>query len=226
MKSPTSTGQCLVCKGTFSKSAMTRHLKVCLTRSPAASAASAGKPFKAFHLLVEGRHAPDYWLHLEVPVAATLERLDRFLRAIWLECCGHMSAFRIQGVSYSVSPMRDPLFGAREFSMKKKLYEVLSPGLVFEHEYDFGSSTHLKLKVVGELQRTGGPPDILLLARNHPPAIPCETCGQPATKVCSQCLWDREARFCDKCAAAHECGEETLLPVVNSPRVGTCGYRG
>jgi hypothetical protein len=24
----------------------------------------------------------------------------------------------------------------------------------------------------------------------------------------------------------HECGEEALLPVVNSPRMGMCGYTG
>jgi hypothetical protein len=28
------------------------------------------------------------------------------------------------------------------------------------------------------------------------------------------------------CAGGHECGEEMLLPVVNSPRVAMCGYTG
>jgi hypothetical protein len=28
------------------------------------------------------------------------------------------------------------------------------------------------------------------------------------------------------CAAKHECGEEMLLPVLNSPRAGVCGYCG
>jgi len=31
---------------------------------------------------------------------------------------------------------------------------------------------------------------------------------------------------CEGCAGEHECGEEMLLPVVNSPRVGMCGYEG
>ena len=36
----------------------------------------------------------NYWLFADIPVASTLTVLDKFLRAVWLECCGHMSAFR------------------------------------------------------------------------------------------------------------------------------------
>jgi len=32
--------------------------------------------------------------------------------------------------------------------------------------------------------------------------------------------------LCDECAPKHKCGEDMLLPVVNSPRVGKCGYTG
>jgi hypothetical protein len=223
-----STGKCHVCSGGFPKSAMTRHLNSCLGQVAMAGAQPARKAsLRTFHLLVEGRHSPEFWLHLGVPAAATLENLDRFLRAIWLECCGHMSAFTIAGVRYSVSPIREPMFGGpTEKGMKKKLYDVLSPGLTFEHEYDFGTPTVLKLKVVAQRERVGGLTDIVVLARNDPPPIVCEACGQPATRVCSQCLWNAPAWFCDKCAGDHECGEEMFLPVVNSPRVGTCGYSG
>jgi hypothetical protein len=64
-----------------------------------------------FHLLVEGRYIKDYWLRLEVPAATSLQNLDRFLRGIWLECCGHMSAFTIQGACYSVSKLYRVGFG-------------------------------------------------------------------------------------------------------------------
>jgi hypothetical protein len=39
-------------------------------------------------------------------------------------------------------------------------------------------------------------------------------------------LYPDEGWLCDECAVGHECGEEMLLPVVNSPRVGVCGYVG
>ena len=228
MKKHVSTGKCGLCGQSFSKSAMMTHLKSCLAKAPATPGQTAGKSaVKTFHLVVEGRDLPEFWLHLEAPAAATLTTLDQFLRRIWLECCGHMSAFQIGDARYSVSPNRDSFFGGpREQNMKHKLSEVLSPGLTFGHEYDFGTTTELKLKVVSECQRASGAAKIEVLARNDPPPIVCESCKQPATQVCSGCIWNAPAWFCEKCSKDHECGEEMFLPVVNSPRVGMCGYTG
>ena len=39
-----------------------------------------------------------------MPASDTLADLDDFLRAIWLECCGHLSEFTIGGTSYSSEP--------------------------------------------------------------------------------------------------------------------------
>ena len=33
---------------------------------------------------------------------STLEELDDFLRGAWLECCGHLSDFEIDGITYMV----------------------------------------------------------------------------------------------------------------------------
>jgi hypothetical protein len=62
--------------------------------------------------------------------------------------------------------------------------------------------------------------------RNTPPLILCNVCGKPATEVCAQCIYDGEGWLCDDCAVEHEGGEEMLLPVVNSSRVGMCAYTG
>ena len=48
-----------------------------------------------------------YWLHLETQGSATLEDLDHYLRVIWLECCGHLSSFAMQGKRYT-PPWPDP----------------------------------------------------------------------------------------------------------------------
>ncbi|MBN2447846.1 MAG: hypothetical protein JXO22_14030 [Phycisphaerae bacterium] len=218
-----SSGKCTLCGGVFDKSAMTKHLAACRKTSDAASS-SAGRvgPATAFHLLVEGRHSPEYWMHLEAPARASLEVLDGFLRDVWLECCGHLSAFKIEGISYSSEPSGE----LDDEGMDIPLSEVLRPALKFQHEYDFGSTTHLVLKVVSEEESTLKGKAVRVLARNEPPVIPCDKCGQPAEHVCGECLYGGSGWLCKTCAREHACGMDMLLPVVNSPRVGVCGYTG
>ncbi len=220
-----SNGKCNLCGNTFSKSAMTKHLKSCRQEEQKTETSSPGgssRKTNVFYLVVEARYSSDYWMHLEVPADAKLELLDSFLRHIWLECCGHMSAFTIEGKTYSVAPMAD----FDDENMKIRLNEVLSPGMKFFHEYDFGTTTHLTLKVISQEQKQIKGKSVRVLARNEPPAIPCMSCGKIATQLCSECHWSGEGWLCDDCAAEHKCDEDMFLPVVNSPRVGMCGYTG
>jgi len=200
---------------------MTRHLKKCVQKG----AENGGRTAKLFHLVVEGRHLPMYWLHVEIPGAVTLAHLDRFLRDIWLECCGHMSCFTIESQRYSVQPMKDAMFGPPEKTMHRKIYSVLSEGTKFEHEYDYGSTTELALHVLGIREAGVKKQDITLLARNEPPAWECIECGKPATQI-QGAGWglDLEDLFCGDCVGDDE--DEGFLPVVNSPRIGVCGYCG
>jgi hypothetical protein len=110
--------------------------------------------------------------------------------------------------------------------MNVEIAAVLRPGLRFTHEYDFGTTTELALRVLSE--REGKPINrpVQILARNEPPPINCDKCGKPATQICTQCIYDDKGWLCDDCASHHKRHEEMLLPVVNSPRVGTCGYTG
>jgi len=132
-----------------------------------------------------------------------------------------LSAFTVDGLSYVDSPE-----DRSEKSMYITLGKVLKVGTAFYHEYDFGSTTELSLKVVGEREGKVRDKSVQVLARNDPPAIMCAKCEKPATQVCVECLWSGDGWLCDECAAEHGCGEEMLLPVVNSPRVGVCGYTG
>lgn len=247
-------GKCFLCGQTFAKNAITRHLKKCVP----AHETGKGKPVRLFHIRAEGRYAPEYWLHLEIPADATLTDLDGFLRAVWLECCGHMSAFTIGDVQYDHNPweeleedeeeqewpaaVEEELFRSLGIdrdalanilsqlppfpvprTMDVPLAEVLSVGQSFTHEYDFGSTTELRLKVMGE--RVGPRPrdGVRVLARNYAPVFPCVECGEPSRWVY---VFGDYKKYCDRCAQAHEDWEEGFLPVVNSPRVGTCGYTG
>jgi len=95
----------------------------------------------------------------------------------------------------------------------------------FRYEYDFGSTTELALKVI-EDQNMSFKKKVQLLARNEAPDIQCDHCEKPAVQICSECVCNEEGFLCKKCTADHKCGEEMLLPVVNSPRTGVCAYEG
>ena len=234
MPRTSSQGTCYLCNSTVSKAAMKKHLDTCQGKGvPAATTSSPSSPSsqksqrgKGFLLLVEGYRMPEYWMYLEAPAQATLGDLDKLLRNTWLECCGHLSAFEIAGVSYSSDAEMASGWDSGDKSMKIKLDKVLEPGMKLSHEYDFGTTTELSLKVLSEREGGVKGKSIRILARNEAPVILCQSCGKPATQVCSQCVYDGEGWLCDECAEEHECGEEMFLPVVNSPRVGMCGYTG
>jgi hypothetical protein len=226
MTRTSSKGICSYCCGSYSKSVVSRHLQACPARKaenevPMKKGSDKGQAKTIFHLQVEGLYRPMYWLHIEIAAKATLEDLDRFLRAVWLECCGHLSSFEIAGNTFFSEKMEP---GDR--SMRIALEKVIAPGMKFEHIYDFGTSTELLIKVISARQGLAQNKKVRIMARNEPPEIKCDVCGKPATGVCCVCSDEGTGRVCDECGKKHECGEDMLLPVVNSPRVGMCDYTG
>lgn len=208
-------GECFLCHGSFTKRGMGRHLKSCQEEN-----FEPERKGETIHLRISGQYRPDYWMHLAVWPEATLEELDAFLRDVWLECCGHLSMFEIESRRYSMQPIEE--YG--ELGMDYSIRKVARRDVEFKYEYDFGSTTELSLK--GKAIWKGRPEEkILILARNKPPSIEC-SCGKEATKVCGVHVHSKEGWLCEDCAPEHECGEDMLLPVVNSPRTGICGYAG
>jgi hypothetical protein len=122
-----SKGICNFCKGEFEKAKMTQHLKYCKQRTAEIATelgnTSAPQKSRLFHILVEGRYNPQYWMHLEMPASNALVDLDDFLRAIWLECCGHLSEFTIGGTSYSSEPEDYFYFGGAETAEEEEIEE-------------------------------------------------------------------------------------------------------
>ena len=112
-----------------------------------------------------------------------------------------------------------------DHSLYVELGKVLSVGQKFFYTYDFGSSTNLNLRVVSEREGLANPKDaIVLLARNCAPEFKCSVCEAPATLIFGG-VWGDGKTYCKKHAKKYE-GEGLLLPIVNSPRVGVCGYEG
>ena len=237
MARPTSTGICLLCEKRYSRAGMGRHLRACRGQAGVPEMVGSNKPgqqaIRNFHVAVEDRHDPRYWMHLEMPQELELKNLDGFLRNIWLECCGHLSAFHISGVMYQSGDKDwfNDFGGPTAEDMAFAADRVLSRGQRFTYDYDFGSTTELSLRVISELAprlRNG----IQLLAINDPPRLACHACRNAAADViCTECATQaypnlNPGYLCDDCSTRHGCDDMMYLPVVNSPRVGMCGYVG
>lgn len=230
-----SSGQCRLCGETFKRGRMGQHLQTCVPQYFTAHPSSKKKhPF--YLIRVVGRDAPEYWLYLLVPTRQKLNALDRFLRRVWLECCGHLSAFVIDNREFTSHPLDDfwgpppPTMGRYEIS------KAIPLGKKFLHRYDFGDTTELELEALAEMELPAAADRIHLLARNAPPVFNCRFCDAPAKWVCSRCIYQglNKALMCENCIERHGqvCVEKEyfddslLLPVVNSPRMGVCGYEG
>src|SRR5512134_2656090 len=112
-------GPCAYCGQELAKGGMLKHLATCAQRQKALAEADQkrGEKQKLYHLRVQDAWQGDFWLDLEMNGAATLKDLDHYLRAIWLECCGHLSRFSIGGWS------------SDEIAKKKRADQVFRPGI-------------------------------------------------------------------------------------------------
>jgi hypothetical protein len=199
---------------------MARHLAKCPQRQErmAGAAQTTRKPETLYHLRAQDAWDGAFWLDLEVRGSATLKDIDAYLRAIWLECCGHLSQFSVGG------------WGGREIGKQRRVDAVFQGDVELTHIYDFGTSSETRIKAVG--QRNGVPTSerpMALMARNLMPEATCIECDQPATHLCMECLIEDETQgtLCEKHARNHpheDYGEP--IELVNSPRLGMCGYTG
>lgn len=215
--SVTTKGICEFCGKAYSRRGIKRHLDSCSERIR-----DTKEDIEHYALSIQGAYLHDYWMYVEMPSTAELQDLDSFLRKIWLDCCGHLSQFEIDGKYYKSRP--NEMWGDK--SMDVPLSRVLQPGARFVYEYDFGSTTTLTIRVLSS--RFSGSPNeekVKLLARNIAPDIRCDYCGEPAELVANQCLGEY-AWVCSSCAAKHDDEEVWRSRIVNSPRTGICGYEG
>ncbi len=217
-----SRGKCVYCGEEFGKRAMLTHFDKCQKRQETLRLTeSSGRPIETlWRLRIQDAYDGQFWLDLEMHGTATLEKLDQYLRAIWLECCGHMSKFTIGG------------WGGKDIAKTRKADAVFMVGLVLRHLYDFGTTSETDIHVIGSRKGkalTLHPID--LMARNIQPEMTCKECDQPAAWLCLECLYEADEPgtwfLCDEHVKDHpheEYGQP--LALVNSPRLGMCGYEG
>jgi len=199
-KKTESLGNCFICGVELGKIKMKNHV--------IREHAGAGNE-KALLLRAEGAWNKDYWLLLDIAAGASLKDLDRFLRRIWLECCGHMSLF---------------FDGSRHKAAMTRKISDFRPGDKLEYEYDMGDATGLLITFIGETSRPEQKNKARLLARNTPPQYACAKCGKSAAHIYND-YSEEPQYYCDECIDALGLNKH-LLPVTNSPRMGACAYRG
>lgn len=243
----TSEGKCLFCGKTFKSGGINRHLQTHFKKL-----VQGKENGLSFLLKIEPniRYWPGsgYFLYVWVDGKTKMETIDGFLRDIWLECCGHLSAFRNpnrrsigmwdffeaeelleKGRITEYENLMEDATG--EVPMSRKAQDVFYKDLKLEYEYDFGSSTNLTVTTSAEVKCKAEKP-IVLLSRNEPLEVYCQTCGkEPAVELCSIEDWEADYLFCSKCAKKHaktcdDFADYAAMPVVNSPRMGVCGYVG
>lgn len=213
-------GTCAFCAQVIAKQSVTKHLTACTGYQALVAQAGqkAGASETLYRLRAQDAYNKAFWLDLEMTGSATLQHLDRYLRAIWLECCGHLSQFSVGG------------WRGEEIAPRRKISAVFQPGIELTHIYDFGTSSETVITVIAT--REGTPitkHPIALLVRNQLPESPCVECQQPAAWFCHECLIEANiwGALCDTHAKTHphdNYGEPVRL--VNSPRLGMCGYDG
>jgi hypothetical protein len=216
-----SRGICSFCNHETTKGSMSKHLKSCQHRLDQVAEANSSKrkPEMLYHLRVQDAYNPEFWLDLEIKGSAALKDIDLYLRGIWLECCGHLSEFFPGKGGF----MADNLAKSRKVDI---VFQSISE---ITHIYDMGTSSETLLKMID--QREGTPLTrraVVLMARNQMPAAVCQECGDPATHLCLECMYEEEIpTLCPAHAQSHphqNYGEPIKL--VNSPRLGMCGYDG
>lgn len=219
-------GKCYYCKQEFSKSGILKHLKSCkAVKEFTVYSSDDTKVTDNFILSISPKYNPsEYWLYVLIDKNTTLRELDQFLRDVWVECCDHLSSFKINGQEYESQVESTFGWGIPSKDMNVKIKDVMELNDKAEYMYDYGSTTYLEIKVVGELFSGRRQKNIEIMARNNVPVIKCSQCGEKAEYF----DFENEEYLCGRCLEEQD-GEGDLIVEFageNSPRAGVCGYHG
>lgn len=213
-------GTCVYCNAVITRRGVSKHLDHCQKRQESLEIAAAcnREVETLWHLRVQDAYNKDFWLDLEMVGSASLDKLDKYLRAIWLECCGHLSKFTIGG------------WRGKDVGKTRKADSIFEPGLVLRHLYDFGTTSETDIKIISFRKGQASSKHLIaLLARNQMPKSVCQECSQEARWLCIECLYEENKTGCLCNAHAKEHPHDNYgkpMPLFNSPRTGMCGYEG
>src|SRR3990170_2047884 len=187
MRRATTNGICAYCNTEIPKNSRSilSHFSDCHGRHAIEGTGSA----EYVLLLIQAKYSPYYWLVVKARSDVSMKMIDKFLRDIWLECCGHFSEFSDKNATI---PMARPLT------------QVLSKGRKIEYVYDYGSSTELTLSMIQTIQDVDEG-QLLVLFRNQEPEYECSSCNKKAVAICPYCIDEGEGFLCQSCIRQHKC---------------------
>ncbi|MEG0307186.1 MAG: SEC-C metal-binding domain-containing protein [Clostridium sp.] len=220
-------GKCYYCNKELGKSGVTRHIKSCNEANEYINGNENEKTDTKDKFLIEINFKYDpseYWLYINVDENSTLKALDQFLRDIWLECCGHLSRFTINGEFFEVRKTNNDDSNNVK-NMNVELKEVVEVGSKFKYEYDFGSTTELSIKVLDKFTCDNSIKPIEIMARNNEPIFQCGRCGEIATYFNHR----EDLLLCNSCRKNKYKNTDEMIEKMeftNSPRAGMCAYYG
>ena len=191
-------GTCFNCNEKINKENILNHLKQCIST----------ENNECFIIAESENYFDDYWIVLVCTSNITLNCIDFFLRTTWVECCGHMSSFNEK--------------------KNKNLYELHKNKKSILYEYDMGTTTTISLKIKANKLQLNNKSDLIikLVAQNDKPKLKCDKCDK---KLATIVLYDNKyCKTCLKYVDEYKQDEidSLILPLVNSPRTGLCGYDG
>ncbi|WP_160688622.1 SEC-C metal-binding domain-containing protein [Clostridium sp. C2-6-12] len=205
-------GKCYYCNKELTERTIKRHMKNCNAMKTKIEELSNEdkKKRNQFMISIKSKYDKDeYNIYLSIDENLSLLHIDQFLRDVWLECCGHLSAFKIKGIIY------------QDYSMGTKLKDILNVADRFEYEYDFGSTTELILEVVDIIQVPVSFSQIEIIARNDEVIHHCEICNAEAEYF----NYENNQWECKKCIDKNN-DMIAKFDYCNSPRDGVCCYGG
>ena len=204
--------KCYYCNKELTERTIKRHMKNCseMKKRIEEQSATNKKQRNQFIIAIKPKYdGNEYCIYLSIDGTLGLVHIDQFIRDIWVECCGHLSGFRIRGKFY------------QDYSMNTKLNDILDINEKFEYEYDFGSTTHLILEVVDIIQVSSSFSQIEIIARNHEIEHECEICGAKANYF----NYEKDEWECKNCIDK-DTDMISKFDYCNSPRDGVCCYEG
>jgi len=204
--------KCYYCNKELTEKNIKKHMKNCseMKKSIDEKKINDKKQRNQFILAIKSKYVNDeYCIYLSIAGTLGLVHIDQFLRDIWVECCGHLSSFKIKGKSY------------QDNQMNTQLNDILDIDEKFEYEYDFGSTTHLMLEVVDIIQVPSSFSQVEIIARNNEIRHECEICGTEAKHF----DYEKDRWECENCV---DKDDDMIIEFnyCNSPRDGVCGYEG
>lgn len=219
-----SQGKCYICGNHYSDKGICRHIGTCIADRYGSNPASQ-KVDGTYLLKVQDKYCKEFYLFLLADMCVRLDELDQYLKDIWLECCGHLSSYKIDGVEYDCDP--DSSWDQAE-DMDIALGDVLEAGMSFSYTYDFGSSTILTLRVLAIYEPFHDEKGIHLAGRNLRPSFPCSFCKNEAIAMYENLYDGENGVVCKDCMEKMQEKDEDISfsDMLNSPRAGVCGYGG